>query len=227
MPQDPRRRQKSVERKSIKRKQKQLAVRRQVAPQPTSARATIRLAAHWPLYECLITRDWSREGGLVQIVVARRSPAGEIAAGVFLVDLGCLGVKNAFARLFDTRTEYEALRQHVMDTQPLVSADLNLAAKVIRESIAYARQLGFEPHRDYHDAAVLLAGADPDACDARIPLGKDGKPFYVSGPHDNVERIVAKLNRTVGPGNSLVHVGSPPAFEEEEEDGSPEEEEEE
>jgi hypothetical protein len=162
----------------------------------------------------LISRDWNSGEGLVQILVARQSPSGSLVAGVFLVDLGCLGVKNAFAKLFDSFREYETLRQRMMSTQPLVHAELNLAAKIIREALAYARQLGFNPDPDYREASALLADADADACDAQIPLGKDGKPFFVAGPRDSAKRIMAQLTRTVGPGNFhyIVPLDAPPGL---------------
>jgi len=32
-----------------------------------------------------------------------------------------------------------------------------------------------------------------------IPLGgREGKPFFVAGPYDNVDRIMAKLRRKLG-----------------------------
>ena len=83
----------------------------------------------------------------------------------------------------------------------MVKADLNLAARILREGIEYARGLGFKPNPDYYEAASLLEGADPDAVSTRIPLGKDGKPFFVAGPFDNVPRIIARLEKAVGPGN--------------------------
>jgi hypothetical protein len=168
----------------------------------------LRSAATWPWHECLVSADWHREGELVQVVVARRSSADEVAAGVFLVDLGCLGVKDAFARLFPSPAAYERdLRRRLTDAQRWVRADPSLAAKIVREGIAYARHLGFAPHRDYAGAAALLQGADPAASDAHVPLGKDGKPFFVSGPHDNVPRILAQLEKAVGAGNFDYLVG--------------------
>jgi hypothetical protein len=201
MPKDQKRRQKSLERHAAKRKQRKHALVRQAAPSTSSPRGAIRSAAKWPLYECLISRDWEEPGELVQILVARSSPEGAIGASVFLVDLGCLGVKNAFTRYFLSRGEYEALRRSISESQRLKKADLDLAAKIIQEGINYAERLGFKPHPDYYDAAMLLEGADPAACPTPIPLGVDGKPFFVSGPHDNVPRIMAKLERAVGPGN--------------------------
>ena len=45
-----------------------------------------------------------------------------------------------------------------------------------------------------------------------VTFGKDGKPFYVSGPHDNVDAIMNQLLRTAGPDNFeyLADIGSPP-----------------
>lgn len=137
----------------------------------------------------------------MEILVARRSPLGQIGCGMFLVDLGCLGVKNAFGRVFESEANYRhGLRNEFMEMRPRVHGDLNLAAKIIREAIAYARDLGFEPHRDYRQASIVLSGADPDACRAAIPLGgDDGKPWYVAGPYDHPKTIVAKLMRRLGP----------------------------
>lgn len=82
----------------------------------------------------------------------------------------------------------------------MVPADLNLVAKIIREGIAYARELGFSPDPDYRDAMAVLGDADPDACPDEIPLGgKDGRPFFFAGPYDDVEAIMAQLTRVCGP----------------------------
>ncbi len=189
------RRQKALQRKAAKRKQKRASSKPRL-----TGRALLRAAGHWPLHECLLTKAWQQPEEITQILVARRSPTGQIAAGAFLVDLGCLGVKNAFTDLFDSQREYKKLRSNFMEGQAMVKADLNLAAKIIGEAIAYAGELGFKPHRDYRDAMLVLGDADPDACDVPIPLGgKDGKPFFVAGPYDNVDQIMSKLTRKLGP----------------------------
>jgi hypothetical protein len=92
----------------------------------------------------------------------------------------------------------------------MIKADLNLVAKIIREAIAYAQDLGFKPDPDYRDAMLVLGDADPDACDVPIPLGsRDGKPLFIAGPYDNVDRIKARLTRKLGPDgfNFLFPVG--------------------
>ncbi|MGA9347453.1 MAG: hypothetical protein WBW48_01450 [Anaerolineae bacterium] len=191
------RQQKARQRKEAKRKEKRSLLRRLMQ----SPRALLRASGNWPLHECLLTKEWREEGAIVQILVARRSPSGQIATGTFLVDLGCLGVKSAFASLFDTRREYEQkLRARITARQDMIKADINLVAKIVREAIAYAQDLGFKPDPDYRDAMLVLGDADPDACDVPIPLGgRDGKPFFIAGPYDNVDRIMAKLTRKLGP----------------------------
>ncbi len=200
MGKNERRRQQSLARKAAKRKQSKHSGTRQSAP--STSRGAIRAASHWPLCECMITRRWQEPGELVQILVARESPEGGIAAAGILVDLGCLGVKNALSNLFPATREYEQFRRSYTSLQPMMKTDLDLAAKVIREGIAYADSLGFKPHRDYYDAAPLLADADPEACKTAVPLGMNGKPFFIPGPHDNVARIMAQLDKAVGTGNS-------------------------
>jgi len=181
--------------KARQRKKKRIPSRRRAL----SPRGQLRASGDWPLHECLLTEEWREEHAITQILVSRRSPVGQIATGTFLVDLGCLGVKSAFGRLFDSRREYEELRNGMMSRQDMITADVNLVAKIVREAIAYAQELGFKPDPDYRDAMLVLGDADPDACDVPIPLGgKDGKPFFFAGPYDNVDRIMAKLTRKLG-----------------------------
>jgi hypothetical protein len=191
-----RQRQKAHQRKAAKRKKRQ--ERRGISlPRFRSGRSLLRASGSWPLYECLLTKEWQKEGTITQILVARRSSSGQIAIGTFLVDLGCLGVKSAFGGL-PTPREYRQLRDGMTARQAMIKADLNLVAKIVREALAYAKELGFKPDPDYRDAMPVLGDADPDACDVSIPLGKDGKPFFIAGPRDNVDRIMAKLTRKLG-----------------------------
>lgn len=137
---------------------------------------------------------------LCQILVARQGPAGHIGTGTFLLDLGCLGLKSGFLSLFCSADEYRsALRSRFVDQQEMIDCDITLAAKVLAEAVRYARQLGFEPDRDGRKALKVLGGADPGACPEPVPLGgEDGRPSYFASPNDNVSRVMATLERSVG-----------------------------
>ena len=120
-----------------------------------------------------------------------------------MVDLGCLGIKNALTVGFASESTYRSeYRNQLMMGQPMVKCNLDLAAKVVEEAINYAASLGFKPHRDSKDALKLLADANPQNCTVTVPLGgENGKPFYVNGPYDDPARIIRTLERSVGPGN--------------------------
>jgi hypothetical protein len=163
----------------------------------------LKQAVHWPLLECLIAKEWRNTQQISQVVVSRRAPNGYIATAAFVVDLGCLGIKNALTAGFASESIYRReYRDELMSRQPMVKCDLDLVAKVVEEAINYAASLGFKPHRDSKDALKLLADANPQNCTVTVPLGgENGKPFYVNGPYDDPARIIRTLERSVGPGN--------------------------
>ena len=66
-------------------------------------------------------------------------------------------------------------------------------------SIAYARNLGFEQHPDFAAAEAHLG---PWNGPSTITFGKQGKPFYISGPNDNPRTIIRTLERSAGGGTS-------------------------
>jgi len=160
-------------------------------------------ASKWPLLECLMTKDWQNTSQLTQIVVVRQNQAGYVAVGAFLMDLGCLGAKNAMTLMFSSTAEYHReYRQRLVDSQELTPTDLNLAAKVIDEGVKYAKSLGLKPHKDLRKALKMLGDARPEDAPEPVPTGsKDGRPLFFAGPYDDVNRILRILDRNVGPGN--------------------------
>ena len=216
MPRDVNQAQKAAEQRLAKREQKQEPSR----PVRHSAPGWVQKASGWPLHEALLARKWDEQNALATILVARRSPQGQIAEGDFLVDLACLGVKSTTIHLYKTQREYaESRRRKVVDTQPMASANPDLVAKILETAVAYAGQFGFDPDPApiYYQARMLLADANPDACPTPVPVGgPEGKPHFVAGPYDDVQQIMAKLTRAVGPEgfNYTVFFGEPDFFDE-------------
>jgi fructan beta-fructosidase len=171
---------------------------------PTRQVGGMAIAAKWPIHEALLSKGWNEEGVVVTILVARRSPnSGKIAAGLFLVDLACLGVKSAQVALFKGVADYTSgIRAHALRLQPMAPAGFNLVAKIIFTGLDYAGALGFKPDPVFSQAQHLLSGANLDAEPTPVPTGgPEGKPFFVNGPRDDARRIVDHLTRTLGPGN--------------------------
>lgn len=152
-------------------------------------------------YEAFIEKSW-RESGLTQLIVARIRDDGRADIGFFLVDLWCLGVKDAF--LHDDGSE-SLLRELLAERLPEEFRERfhpACARKMIEGAIAYAETLGFAPHRDYRKARRALTGLDVSACPEAFIFGRDGKPFFVEGPNDSperVERVLALLEAHCGP----------------------------
>ncbi len=169
-------------------------------------------ASRWPLMECLMTKNWRDTSQLTQIIVARQNSEGHVAIGAFLMDLACLGAKNAMTATFSSTSEYRRkYRQKLMETQELVPADLNLAAKIIDEGVKYAKSLGLKPNKDLRKAMKMLGDARAENAPETIPVGgENGKPLFIAGPYDNIDRILKILDRNVGPGNYNFVLPVPP-----------------
>ncbi len=180
---------------------KQRRERRHNAPgRPVPLSVVGNLQRLWPFHEVLVSESWQGIGQLTQLIVSRRAePTGDIVAGVLLVDLGCLGVKNGFLCLLSP-SEYGHLVTKLSETQPMIRCSPDLAAKIVLTGLEYADSLGFRPHLDAVDAFSVLLGADASACEEEVPVGNgEGKPLYIAGPDDNVRFIMATLDRVVGP----------------------------
>ncbi len=72
---------------------------------------------------------------------------------------------------------------------------------MIYASIEYAAQFGFEPQKDFALSQYLLVPRGELEEPYQLTFGKDGKPFFIAGPYDNVARILKQLEKTAGPGN--------------------------
>jgi hypothetical protein len=203
MPRDPRKHQKALMKKRSK--QKAASQRRSHSPEfaVLSPQVIIRHARTFPLFECLISDNWQKDDmGLVQILLARQQPDGDICFGVYLIDKYCLGLKNTFANANFSQTRYEnEVRSRIFREQVPEECPLELAHQMIYESIEYAAQFGFEPEKDFALSQYLLEPRGELEEPYHLTFGKDGKPFFIAGPHDNAARLMRQLEKTAGPGN--------------------------
>lgn len=136
---------------------------------------------------------------LVSVLVARRDRRHRLSVCGYLVDTGCLGVKDAIGpkpvadrKLPDfVRSYYQAYED---DPLPI---PLELAQQLVYGAEEYARGLGFEPHPDYEAARAHLGDWSGPSV---ITFGRHGKPYYFQGPYDNVSKILRTLDKSVGSG---------------------------
>jgi transcriptional regulator with XRE-family HTH domain len=137
--------------------------------------------------------------GLGEVLVVRKEGIRYEVSG-FLVDYWCLGVKDALFKKCDER-KYEALIERIEKTfsEPLQEISLEQAQAIVFGSIDYAATLGFKPHDDFQRAKQSLGERLENL--QSIQFGRDGKPFYFCGPHDDQMKIIQTLKENVGDGN--------------------------
>ncbi|MBS2531612.1 hypothetical protein KGQ20_02375 [Catenulispora sp. NF23] len=135
--------------------------------------------------------------GLIAVLVAAdslRSAKAQVAG--FLLDVWCLGVKNALPPEPMTASQLAEHRHAYFSAfEGYVPVPAEVARALVFGAADYARGLGFEAEADF-DAAAAVLGEPVGPCP--IGFGKDGKPFYVNGPYDDPEAIVRTLRRAVG-----------------------------
>src|SRR5258705_7482141 len=198
-----------------------LIARKLGVPAPTVAKVVSALAAQRVANEvvgCWISPGWSRElvvaagrdwpdgpgrqdaTGIAAALVARRHRYDKVGVCGYLVDVHCLGVKNAVGpRVMDARalTRFTPTFFAAFDGEP-VPAPLELVQHLVFGAVDYARDLGLEPHPDY---AVAEGHLGERTGPSAITFGRDGKPFYMQGPYDDAFAVIQTLDRTVGRGN--------------------------
>jgi hypothetical protein len=202
MARDPKKVEKAVMKK--RRKQKIAAKKQhQQGLSILSPHALIRKARAFPIIECLISHHWQQDTTqLTQIIVARQQPNHAVVFGAYLLDRACLGLKNTLCEADYSLSDYRQLVvSHVNSTTPLEKCPPELAHQMIYQSIDYAAQFGFKPQKDFKWSQFVLEprGVLPEPYS--LSFGKNGKPFFVAGPYDNVQAILAKLEATAGPDN--------------------------
>jgi len=134
--------------------------------------------------------------GCGYLVVSRFKTDGRVEAGFFLLDVFCLGVKDAGFENFDSIADYqESLLDPLFPDGNSVRMIPEAARKLTEGAISYARELGFSPCADYKKASRVFGGLTTANCDEQFVFGKDDNILH-PGAHRtpaHVERILREL----------------------------------
>lgn len=143
------------------------------------------------------------ETGIGQVITSRKNNQDEIAIGIYLIDVFCLGIKNCFIRLTNLEGYKDMLRHVTESCGQLKSIEPVYANTLIYKASEYARQFGFKPHADFVKAKNLLKNIPLDEGQL-FTFGKDGKPCYIQGPNESpgdVKKILKTLESNQGSEN--------------------------
>lgn len=148
--------------------------------------------------KCYVTAGiW--DDGLGHVFVTRKHKGGKLSLAGFLVDVGCLGVKDSYVEL---RLEPEMVRErfaYIEDSiGPLKEINYNEAHNIIYGAVEFAEEAGISPDKSFVTSRLFL---DEDT--ENIPLieyefGKDGKHFFVAKNAREVDKYLPILRRNLG-----------------------------
>lgn len=141
--------------------------------------------------------------GLAAVMVARRPRhSSKLQVAGFLIDVYCLGVKNALGAAMNERELPEFLANYFANYDGgALAIPVEQARHVVFGAVDYARGLGFEPHPDYAPVADLLG---PWTGPSDITFGLDGMPTFIQGPYDDARAIEKTLKRSAGKGKYAI-----------------------
>ena len=187
-------------RKAQRRKQV-VAEKRRTEALDAGLPARVLRAAEVPIQHCLLSADLF-ELGIGTVILARGVTRHHLAVGIFLLDVFCLGIKDAMFKSL----EGDELAMYVEATNagsPPVSLQPSDARKLLRDLAAWSQSIGFPPHRDFAAVERIFGDVSAAASDADFPFGHDGKPLYIPGPFESatvIRRRIEQLQKHLGDG---------------------------
>lgn len=162
----------------------------------------IKRARTLPIGTCYINNNWE-DSGMATVVLTRPLRNGNLVVCSYVVDIFCLGIKDSVYYVdmseLDFEEGYLGMFKERMELEMEVIEPV-LAFNIIYGAVEYADDLGFRPHKSFKITEYMLDDVEKIEF-IEIEFGKEGQPFYMAGPHDNVERTLATLNKSVGKDN--------------------------
>ncbi len=144
-----------------------------------------------PIVACTVSQDVESKG-LGTLSVARKLSLGRFGVAVFLLDTWCLGVKDAFFRVYDAE-DYEAYCENLESVESQEPIEPARARKYLRDAAAYGLSNGFPPPDNFAECERILGDVPP--AEATFAFGQNGRPHYVEGPNDSRSRVLNILKQ--------------------------------
>lgn len=172
----------------------------------------MRNASRFPILHCKVAELSGGRPHMLTVILSRRIAGGEIAMASFLLDCGCLGIKDSHGR-YCTPGQYQSLLDNLDERQMMLDSSPERARALIEQTLAYAAKLGFSPHVDFQKAFAIFGDIDSSQCAETFPMGDEqGMPIYINGPFDDAAKqraILSQLAASVGEENFHYMIGGP------------------
>jgi hypothetical protein len=156
-----------------------------------------------PVFKCLVNEDWETEK-MANVMVLRRHVNDNISGANFLVDLLCLGVKDA-AWFFNTEPDEMTGMLENADP-PMVEIPYELAHNIVYAGLEFAAEYTIKPHADFAIARFALEEDDDSVELIDIETGEDGMPHLIERHPGQYADAHSKLKKHAGEGNFKISV---------------------
>ncbi|MDE6423768.1 MAG: DUF1186 family protein [Muribaculaceae bacterium] len=154
-------------------------------------------ARRFPIVECKINRKW-KETGECSIVIVRQRPDGNFIVGMYLVDMYCMGVKDAYVIPNATREDVEHIMKNTPDEDEMTDIPYAEAHNMIYGAIEFAEEAGITPHSDFKLAEYVLEEDTDDIPIIDFEYGHNGKHLLVIGPDGKERKYLGVLRKNLG-----------------------------
>lgn len=173
------------DRKRRKRKEKRTQMRRAQTGSPYQ-----RVARQGGGVTCYVNEEW-QERGMASLYCVRAAPGGGYALASFLVDIWCIGLKDAWGRLDLNSEDIAEMRERAQQgDMHLVRLEPDIARRLVAGGIRFARRNGFRLPKHYHRWVAILGDiGDEETADIGM-FGKDGGLFYVGTEQALRQRLI-------------------------------------
>ncbi|SHE20648.1 hypothetical protein [methanotrophic endosymbiont of Bathymodiolus puteoserpentis (Logatchev)] len=202
-----------TEQQKQKKAQQKKQKRKSATSENSSQRLQEKLAPYieYPFYECLIPHNLFA-AGIGNMLVSRVSPQGEVAVCSFIIDVYCLGVKQARLKTMPIPEYEKVFKPGIVESHggyAFTKIKPACAKKLLDGAAQYAKDLGFHSPSSYHALKNIFGEEKLGFCWSRYRYGKDKMPSYIRGPNESTadaNKIIATLERSCGLGNFHFHL---------------------
>ena len=151
-----------------------------------------------PIHKCFIVEGYEYEANTFAYVF-REKKNGDLILGVYLLNLWCRGLDESNFHEIKSYERLEAIEHFLNPDEAVEIVEIEAIKlfKLIYGSIAFAKKLGFEPHKTFKTTAYIL---DPeDTIDySDMEFGDGGIPTLIAEDEPNLEATCAVLDKSVG-----------------------------
>ncbi len=173
------------EKQRLKRKRKQVQARKASAVTPLD-----RLANGVGRLECWVNDNW-RETGMASVQVLGTAPDGRCAWAGFLIDVWCVGLKDAFGFRTVLRGEFEQRLDRIGDGAEMADIPVSEAKRLVVGGIRFSRRNGFKLPPHYERWLAIFADVGDVSAADLTGFGVEGGMLRYVGDIDFLRRRLA------------------------------------